>query len=509
VKRSRIGAGLLVAAILACGALGTGSAAAESSPAPSSAFSQKAAASRDTVSLYRMPRTLPTGGSGPLAIDQAGNVWFGETIEEAVEPGEAPRHPGRLVRMNRAGAITQVAPKAISGDIAVAPDGSIWFTGFRRIGRVAPSGAVESFLLPEEEETEAGAIYSVGDQDSIVAGPEGDAWFAATRRIYDEEGKQSATEQLIARLTPSGELSEFVLPGGGGYPTRLAVGSDGNIWFTAAEADRVGYITPGGRIEEFPRLGPYADPEYIVSGPDGALWFTEDEAGSVIARMTTAGALSGFRIGGEKETAGAGPLVAGPDGRIWFSAEAGAIGRLDPDGHLSRISLPNHTWPEDLAVGPEGEVWYTSSAEPPCQTGDAACGGGGYYVSGIIGRIAPAPLSVELMSAKAAKAGRRVKVRVACLDGDAGSSCAGRLAVRAGGKTGRRSFSLATDGSQAFSVPLPAAARAKLLHRRRLAVRVEAVLAGGSPASRRFSLRIAAPKKAGGDEPAAAGSGRP
>jgi virginiamycin B lyase len=497
VSSSRLTAALLALPLLLAASAGPGSAAAaEATPtAAPSLFSQRAASSRDAVTPYPMPRTLPTGGSGPLAVDHAGNVWFSGTIEEPGAPGEESRHPGEIARMNRAGEVTQVT-KGNAGGLAVAPDGAIWFTGFQRVERIPPDGIAELFPIPEGE-TAAGGSFRTTVESAIVVGTEGDAWFGATRQPLDEEGREAGSERLIARMTPTGQLSEFVIPEAGGNQIRLAVGPEGNIWFTASTVDRVGYITPAGRIEEFAPLARYASPNFIAAGPDGAMWFTENEAGPVIARVTSTGALSGFRIGGEKEYIGEGPLVAGPDGRVWFAAEPGVIGRLDPDGRLSKIALPNHTSVADLVAGPEGEVWYSSAAEAPCLAGDAACGGAGYYVSGFIGRVTPAPLAVELVSAKPAKAGHQLKVRVNCLDGDASSVCRGPLRISAAGSKAKRRFSLGTDGSHTFAVALPKKARGKLLAKRRLAVRVEVGLAGGQPVARRFPLRIGGTKKRG------------
>lgn len=456
--------------------------AAPSAPSPLAG----AAPSLAAVTQYRMPRTLPTGGTGPIAIDPTGNVWFNETYEE---PGNPPHHPGEIVRMNRQGEIVVVATRKRGGDFAAGADGSIWFSDFHGIARIAPDGSLTEFPLPEEEEGGPTGIYRTTDEDPLVVTPPGDAWFTATRHPLDEEGAEAGSEPILGRFTPAGELSEFTLPGGG-YPTRLTVGPEGNVWFTAASVERVGFITPSGQIQEFPPLPPYSDPNFIAAGPDGAVWFTENEEGPVIARLTTAGTLTKYRLGGEEEGVGAGSLVAGPDGRIWFAAGAGEIGRISPNGRISRIALSQTTYADDLAVGPEGSVWYTSGAEPPCLPGDAVCGQGGYYQSGIVGRIDPAPLSVEILGGTGARRAHRVKIRIRCLDGDANSTCRGRIRIKAAGTPVARPYKLGTDLSRTFSVRLSPKARARLLQRGHLRLKATATLAGGRSAARSIRLRL-------------------
>lgn len=479
MRRRGAAAALVLALILLCppGAL--------AAPGASPPFAASAASSRAAVTLYRMPRTLPTGGTGPLAIDPLGNAWFDETYEE---PGEPKHHPGEIVRMNREGEIVPVVTRKRGGAFALAPDGSIWFSDFRGIGRIAPDGSLTEFPLPEEEEGGPTGFYSTIDEGPLVVTPDGDAWFAATRHPLDEEGREAGSEPIIGRFTPTGALSEFTLPGGGGYPTRLAVGPEGNVWFTAASVQRVGFITSSGQVQELPPLPPYSDPNFITAGPDGAIWFTENEEGPVIARMTTAGMLSKFKLGGKEE--GVGALVPGPDGRIWFSAGAGEIGRISPSGRTSRIALPQSTYVEELAVGPEGSVWYTSPAEPPCLPGDSACGQGGYYQSGIVGRVDPAPLSVEIAGrAKAIARAHRLELRIACLDGDANSICGGRIRIKAAGTTMARPYKLGTDLSRAFTLRLTPKARAHLLKRHHLRLKAAVTLRGGRTATGSFRVK--------------------
>jgi virginiamycin B lyase len=460
------------------------------------AGSAAAAPSKASVALYRLPRVPPTGGAGPLAVDQRGNVWFDETYEAPPEaPGASPHFPGQIVRMNRQGEIA-VATQLRPTDLTVGPDGSVWFTGFYEIGRIAPDGTVSTFPLPDGENAEEKFVF---DDGPLVVGADGNVWFSGARGIRKADGSAAGDEPIIGRLAPTGELTEFDLPRDGGHPIRLANGPDGNVWFTEPSAPRVGRITPAGQIQHFPLPAPSSQPAGIAAGPDGALWFMERrEKDSAIARITTAGALTEFplepsalekseEIGG---LFGAGSVVAGPDGRIWFAYQDGSVGRISPAGRVSNVAIPTRL-PEDLAAGPEGSVWYTSAAGPPCLPGDSVCGDGGYYQSGVIGRIDMAPLSVEIESGRLAAHGRRVKLRLSCLDGSAAQVCRGRLRLRSrDGAIAKRRYALGADRTRGIGLSLSRGARTELLRTGRLRLRGIATLAGGRTEVRALRLRL-------------------
>jgi streptogramin lyase len=442
--------------------------------------------SKAAVTTYRLPRVPPTGGAGPLAVDQRGNVWFDETYEAALES-----FPGQIVRMNRQGEITVAATLRPSG-FAVAPDGGVWFTGFKKIGRISPDGALSTFSLPDGEGEDGKVVF---DDGPIVVGADGNVWFSGARGFRREGQGAAGDEPIIARLTPTGELTEFDLPREGGHPIRLAAGPDGNVWFTEPSSSRVTRITPAGQITGF-ALASSVHPSGIAAGPDGALWFMEArEKDSAIARVTTSGALTEFplplseteEIGG---LFGAGSVVAGSDGRIWFAYQPGSVGRISPDGRISNVPIPTRL-PEAMAAGPEGSVWYTSAAEPPCLPGDSVCGKGGYYQSGVIGRIDPAPLSIQIESANSAAGGHRVKVRIVCLDGRAESVCRGRLRLRSGqAVVAKRRYALGTDLSRTVGLRLSDRAREKLLRTGHLRLKCLATVAGGQGGVRALRLRL-------------------
>lgn len=85
---------------------------------------------------------------------------------------------------------------------------------------------------------------------------------------------------------PTGTIAEFAVPNPGGGPDSLAVGRDGNLWFTESNVSKIGRISPSGSVTEFATPTPISGPGSMVVGPDGALWFTEVSA---IGRITLSG----------------------------------------------------------------------------------------------------------------------------------------------------------------------------------------------------------------------------
>ena len=147
-------------------------------------------------------------------------------------------------------------------------------------------------------------------------------------------------------------------------PAGIALGADGNLWFTEQAGDRIGRITPRGVVTEFSAgLTPFSLASSITAGPDGNLWFTEN-AGR-IGRITPAGAITEFSAG---IPSGAQPvaIAAGSDGNLWFSdSTAPRIGRITPAGAVTMftagITLPGASAnfaPCSMARGPNGNVWW-------------------------------------------------------------------------------------------------------------------------------------------------------
>lgn len=135
-------------------------------------------------------------------------MWFTEVFGE------------RIGRITSTGKITEF-PVGVqpSGDIVAGPEGDLWFaTSGGTIGRFSPSSGKVAFFGRHAEH-------------SVVAGLDGSIWFAK------EYGK-------VARIAPGGHISVIDLPGPVVRVKGLAVGSDGSIWYTAERPGVVGRILP-------------------------------------------------------------------------------------------------------------------------------------------------------------------------------------------------------------------------------------------------------------------------
>jgi streptogramin lyase len=336
-------------------------------------------AAGETGSIHEF--AVPTANSQPLSIVTGpdGNLWFTEFLGN------------KIARMTTEGAVTEFAiPTAASrpDEIDVGPDGNLWFAEVmgNKIGRIEPAtGEIAEFAVPT-----ANARPTV-----IAPAPDGNLWFTERRR----PGAAGAGDLgKIGRITPSGEITEFVVGGPGSRPLGITAGSDGNVWFSLSVANKVGRIDPqSGAVTLFAVPTPSAFPFEMAAGPDGNVWFTEPLANKV-ARVTPEGVISEFAV----PTPGSLPntIRRGPDPNaavdcayqrealgeagfaarygtfgdcvsklaatktLWFSEQGGnRIGQITTDGVVFEYAIPTAaSMPIGVTQGPDGAVWFAENA---------------------------------------------------------------------------------------------------------------------------------------------------
>ena len=254
--------------------------------------------------------------------------------------------------------IAEVAlPNAAAEPLGIAPgpDGNMWFAEYKAnaIARVTPAGAVTEFPLPEAESGPTG----------IVMGPDGNMWFTEAG-----SGKRRGRAEVIGRITTSGAITQFTVKSKEGGPEDITLGPDGNLWFTEGSRNRVGRITTSGEVAEFPTEHTTGG---IAGGPDGNLWFTEP-GGNAVGVVTPTGTVHEYavplgtpEIEKKEEDTQPEDITAGLDGNLWFTeARVRKIGKISPAGvFIAQYPLPAEGGsPTSVAPGQDGNVWFTESS---------------------------------------------------------------------------------------------------------------------------------------------------
>ncbi|MGA8535579.1 MAG: hypothetical protein WB615_15835 [Candidatus Tumulicola sp.] len=262
------------------------------------------------------------------------NLWF---IDE---------NAGSLVRMGLNGSIEEFSLSSVLTGSAVSMTvggDKNFYIGDESpsIVRVTENGKGQVFSIPSGDGTEL---------DGMAPGPDGNVWFTEFNHI--------------AKITPSGKITEFAYPSGFGSNQfgGVTAGADGNVWFADFSADAIGRIVPSsGKITMFP-ISVECMPAAAVLAKDKNVWFVCLGNEPQLGRITPSGKITTFAVGGAftgNETVQF--CARGPDGEPWCAS--------GNDGNIFRVNTKSHTVtkftpplgpgasPDALAAGSDGNVW--------------------------------------------------------------------------------------------------------------------------------------------------------
>jgi streptogramin lyase len=247
------------------------------------------------------------------------------------------------------------------GEIAAGPDGNMWFTaitgvGGTAIGRITAKGEVSLYPLPIIKP------YG-GGLGGIAQGPGGYMWFT-------ERAENNEHEAFVGRIGTGvdgatlGEVKELPIPTKHSFPSGIAAGPGGNMWFVEAGQHEIGEVTPAGEIkQEFSATSTSYSPSGIAEGPDGNMWFTQETTNS-IGRITPSGEVKGFPVAVNNSSPGG--IVKGSDGNMWFVDQTPTeVGSTSGSFfHIGRLTVPylpvNTALPAISGTATAGQALTTS-----------------------------------------------------------------------------------------------------------------------------------------------------
>jgi virginiamycin B lyase len=237
-------------------------------------------------------------------------------------------------------------------DPALAPDGSLWYTGqgANRLGRLdTKSGKFKEYPL----KTPASGPHG------LVADRDGNIWFTAISGGY--VGKLDPNTGAVAEYRPA-DGTEI-------DPHTPVFDHNGILWFTNQETNYVGRLDPKtGKMILTKLPTPHAVPYGIVITLTNVPFFCEFGTNKLASIDPNTMKIREYTL----PAASARPrrIALAPDGTLYYTDFArGYLGHFDPASGklLKEWASPGGTdsEPYGIAITNDGEVWYSESGVNP------------------------------------------------------------------------------------------------------------------------------------------------
>jgi virginiamycin B lyase len=284
-------------------------------------------------------------------------------------PGK-PKPPGIVVHGPIEASITEwplPTPGSRPHDPAVAPDGSIWYTGQAgsMLGRLDPAtGQFREYPLKapaaaeSAEENPRWLPYGVGPH-GLIADASGDIWFTAQLAGY------------VGRLDPeTGETTAFHMPDPAARDPHTPIfDQKGTLWFTLQNSDMVGRIIPSTKEVKVMRVPTAASQPYgIVVNSKGVPFFVELTGSRVASIDPDTMAVHEYPL----PYAGTMPrrIALTSDDMVWYTDYGrGYLGRLDPKtGTATEWATPSGAGADSqpyAITAVRNIVWYVETGVNP------------------------------------------------------------------------------------------------------------------------------------------------
>lgn len=277
-------------------------------------------------------------GSRPhdVAVAADGSVWY--TAQGSAELGRLDPGTGRITEI-------PLGSGSRPHGVIVGPDGAPWITdgGLNAIVRVDPTtSAVRTFRLP--------ATHPSANLNTAVFDNAGTLWFTGQAGMYGRLKKDAAA------------IEAFDAPGGAG-PYGITATPSGDIYYASLAGSHVGKIDPATARATVLRP-PTANQgtRRVWTDSRGRIWCSQWNAGQVAMYDPAADTWREWKLPGARPQAYA--VYVDPDDKVWLSDfGANALVRFDPTTEqFTSFPLPSKPGNVRQILGRPGEVWGAESA---------------------------------------------------------------------------------------------------------------------------------------------------
>jgi virginiamycin B lyase len=184
--------------------------------------------------------------------------------------------------------------------------------------------------------------------DPAVA-PDGSLWYT---------GQQS---NILGRLDPgTGKIREYKIEIPGSGPHGLVADKEGNIWFTANDRGYIGKLNPEtGGVMTYPMPDPAArDPHTPIFDPKGILWFTVQN-GNFVGRLDPQTGMIRLKLSPTPNSQPYGIAVNGQGIPYYCEFGTNKLASIDPETlEITEYALSQGARPRRLVIT-QNRIYYT------------------------------------------------------------------------------------------------------------------------------------------------------
>jgi virginiamycin B lyase len=308
----------------------------------------------DGSAYQAFPVPTPAAGLNSIVAGPDGNLWFTESSVSKVG------------RITTSGAITEFTVPAPfvyvlfgfvngEGTIAAGPDGNLWISGSGQMARVTPQGAVTVLSVASPP---GGDLFEIG---KCVAGPDANLWCMSSVRIAGE------FDNHPVKVTTAGVATLY--PGFFGQYFDILSAPDGNLWISAEGAsppESLTRVTPAGGETVYTL--PTTRESRLAVGADGNIWFTERTTMGNLWQLVLSTATDDGHA-----TFNSAPITTSyPEGIIAVGSPAGTAG-IHAEGAAPRCPAGEAFYVGTSAEYGENLTWCRTQAASTCT--DLVAGG--------------------------------------------------------------------------------------------------------------------------------------